>query len=156
MRAACALYSKPRHNVLLIMHAFYRLTFGRPCFLLQVKSCRWSIRVLHGFLDRATFMRHSTPCHNVLINTHVSWLFMMARSCWLTGGDFSGNLRPRLWVRAVGGISGYHMVTFARPPLCAYQHCLIITYGCRFRTDSDCFGNIRPCLCVAMVKAGYT
>jgi len=75
-----------------------------------------------AMLDRATFMHHSTPPRNILINTHVSCLFTMARSCWLSGGDFSGNLRPRLWIRAVGGISGYHMATFDRPPLCAYQH----------------------------------
>jgi len=74
-----------------------------------------------ALLDQATFMRHSTPRRNVLINTHVSCLFTMARSCWQSGGDFSGNLRPRLWIRAVGGISGYHMATFDWPPLYAYQ-----------------------------------
>jgi hypothetical protein len=106
------------------MHAFCRLTVARPCFLL-VESAGGVSGYYMALLDRATFMRHSTPHCNVFINTHVSWLFTMARLCWLSGGDFSGNLRPRPWIRAVGGISGYQMAMFARPPLCAYQHCAL-------------------------------
>jgi hypothetical protein len=86
VRAACALYSKPRHNVLIIMHIFCRLTVARSCFLL-VKSGRWSIRVIHGFVG---------PGHLYApFNT------------------------------------GYHMATFDRPPLCAYQHrALTSPYNC--------------------------
>jgi len=71
-------------------------------------------------VEQATFMCHSTPRHNVLLITHMFCRFMVARWCWQSGGDFSGNLRQRLWIRAAGGVSGYHMATFDWPPLCAY------------------------------------